>query len=99
MITITLPPEFEQAILECAEHYGTTPELFILDELRTRHLSPPATVNTSAELPSETMAEFFKGYAGTVDSREFVPLGAQLSNDTGKKYKELMMQKHRSGKL
>jgi len=99
MLTVTLTPDLEKVISECAEQQGTTPELYVLDELRTRYLPvTPASKDADAS-QGETMADFFDGYAGTIDSREFVPGGAQLSQDTGRKFKELMIQKHRAGKL
>lgn len=97
MITITLPPELEQIVAERAQQQGTTPELYLLEELRERYL--PEITSTIEEKEGETMADFFEGYAGTIDSREIVPGGAHLSKDTGRKFKELMVQKHRAGKL
>ena len=47
MVTVTLTPELERVIVECAEQQGTTPELYVLDELRTRYL--PTMPCTSAE--------------------------------------------------
>ena len=92
MVTITLPPELEQIVIQRAQQQGTTPELYLLAELRERYL-PKATPDTTPQEGS--MADFFEGYAGTVNSREIVPEGAPLSQDTGRKFKELMLQKHR----
>jgi hypothetical protein len=99
MITVTLTPELEQVIVECAEKLGTTPELYVLDELRMHHLPSNATPSMEADSRVDTMADFFSGYAGTIDSRESVPDGAHLSTGTGRKFGELMIQKHRAGKL
>src|SRR5437868_5182186 len=97
MITITLPPELEQVVTERAEQQGTTPELYLLGDLRERYLLETPPLNE--EQQGETMADFFEGYAGTINSREIVPEGAHLSKDTGRKFKELMLQKYRDGKL
>ncbi len=97
MLTITLPPDIEEVVSEHAEKQGTSPELYLLGELRQRYLPElPAQ-----ELPQdgETMADFFKGYAGTIRSSEFVPGGANLSQDTGKKFAQLMVEKRNKGKL
>jgi hypothetical protein len=97
MVTITLPPELEQIVIERAEQQGTIPELYLLDELRGRYL--PERPSENNEQDNETMADFFEGYAGTVNSREIIPNGVHLSQDTGRKFKELMLQKYRNGKL
>jgi hypothetical protein len=47
VVTVTLTPDLERVIVECAEQQGTTPELYVLDELRTRYL--PTTPRTNAE--------------------------------------------------
>ena len=93
-MTITLPPELKQAIEEQAQRQGTTPELLVLDGLRG--LFMPASTPAS---PGEglTMADFFTGYVGGLHSSEFVPGGAQLSEDTGRKFTELLLKKHREG--
>ena len=98
MVTITLPPDLEQIVTKRAEQQGTTPELYLLDELRERYLQE--TVSQDLELKEgETMADFFVGFAGTVNSREVVPEGIHLSRNTGSKFKELMQQKYRNGSL
>lgn len=97
MITITLSPELERVVTERAEKQGTTPELYSLEDMNERYLSKLPTA--TEEPANETMADFFEGYAGTVNSREMMPEGAHLSKDTGRKFKELMLRKYREGKL
>ena len=46
----------------------------------------------------QTMADFFEGYIGSIDSSEIVPDGSDLSENTGRKFKELVLAKHRDGK-
>jgi hypothetical protein len=91
MVTITLPPELERAVTEQARRQGTTPELLAVEKLRGALL--PASPQ-SAEVAGLTMADFFAGYVGGLHSSEYVPGGAQLSKDTGKKFKELLLKKH-----
>ena len=97
MLTITLTPELEKIVTEKSTQLGTTPELYLLDDLNTRYCAEiPAE---EIPLEGETMADFFKGYIGMVDSREFGNGPSNLSQDTGKKFTELMVKKYRAGKL
>jgi len=96
MITITLPPELEQAVTERAQNQGTTPELLVLDRLREQFLPalPPE------ELPEgATMADFLADFIGCIDSGEIVPGGAQMSKDIGKKFTQDMVEKRKAGRL
>jgi len=90
MITITLPPELESIVIREAQQRGTTPELLTVEKLRGLLLPtlPPETADL-------TMADFFAGYVGGLHSSEFVPGGANLSEDTGAKFKELLLKRHR----
>jgi len=90
MVTITLPPELESIVIREAQQQGTTPELLTLEKLRGLLL--PALPPETADL---TMADFFAGYVGGLHSSEFVPGGANLSEDTGSKFKELLLKRHR----
>jgi len=45
------------------------------------------------------MADFFAGYIGSINSSDVAPGGSDLSENTGRKFKELMLKKHREGKL
>ena len=94
MITITLPPELEKIITERAQQQGTTPELFLLDDLWKRYAPSPLPEPDTETKPveGETMADFFEGYIGVLSSSEFVPGGAQMSKDTGRKFKELLTE-------
>jgi hypothetical protein len=100
MVTITLPPELEQIITERARQQGTTPELWTLDKLR-QSLQSDAPVEATAEpdADSGTMLDFFEGYVGVLHSSEFVPGGAQMSKDIGRKFAEGMVKKRQEGKL
>jgi hypothetical protein len=94
MTTINLPTDLEQAIEERAQQQGTTPELLIVDKLREQFLPSAAPENGTDE---RTMADFFAGYVGGLHSGEFVPGGAQLSTDSGRKFTELLLKKRREG--
>jgi hypothetical protein len=45
------------------------------------------------------MLDFFAGYVGVLQSSEFVPGGAQMSEDTGREFAEGMLKKRQEGKL
>jgi len=96
MITITLPPELEQVLTEQAQQQGTTPELLALDKLRG--LFQPS-LETQASSGEGSMADFFSEFIGTIHSSEIVPGGANLSENTGRKFKDIMLKKHQAGKL
>ena len=92
MVTITLPPELEKNITERANRQGTTPELLTLDSLNQMYIPPAFLSPIEAE---ETLADYWADYIGTIDSREIYPEGSQLSENTGRKFAELMMEKYR----
>ncbi len=100
MVTITLPPELERAVTERAKQQGTTPELWTLDKLQ-QSLQAEAAAELVPEPISEggSMLDFFAGYVGVLHSSEFTPGGAQMSQDTGRKFAEGMLKKRQEGKL
>ena len=52
----------------------------------------------SHEVPSEaqrTLADFLQGHIGVLHSSEYIPGGARLSEDTGRKFTEILIKKHR----
>ena len=100
MVTITLPPELEKVITERAKQQGTTPELWTLDRL-TQFLQAEVAIEDTHEPASEggSMLDFFEDYVGVLHSSEFVPGGAQMSQDTGRKFAEGMLKKRQEGKL
>ena len=100
MITITLPQELEQEVRKLAHRQGTTPELWTLDKLRqslrSELIGEPAPEDAS---PDGTMLDFFAEFIGVIHSSEFVPGGAQMSLDTGRKFADGMLKKRQAGKL
>jgi hypothetical protein len=91
---ITLPPEIEAALTERAQEQGTTPELLAADALRERFA--PAVAEPACE---GSLADYLRDYIGVFDSSEYVPGGARMSEDTGKKFAALMVEKRRRGHL
>ncbi len=96
MTTITLPPDIGEVIEKKAKQRGTTAELLIINELRARHLPP---VSPAPPVEGETMADFFKDFIGCIDSSHTMPDGSNASENTGRRFREIMLRKHRAGKL
>lgn len=100
MVTITLPLELERVVTERAKLQGTTPELWTLNmisqSLQTEIAIEPAPEPTTA---GGSMLDYFAGYVGVLHSGEFVPGGAQMSQNTGRKFAEGMLKKRQAGKL
>jgi hypothetical protein len=81
---ITLTPDIEQALAAEAHKLGLTPEQLALDSLRERFLSPESERSPAAE--QMTLADFLCGHVGVLHSSEYVPGGARLSEDSGRKF-------------
>lgn len=96
MTTITLPPELERVLAEQARLHGTTPEILAIDKLRDYFL-PSERIEGTEE--GETMADFLKEYIGSIDSRDVIPGGANMSEFSGRKLGEIVMKKHKKGNL
>jgi hypothetical protein len=96
MATITLPADLERAISAQARAQGTTLELLALDKLQALFL-PDLQPEDASE--AETMAEFLKDFIGCIDSRDVIAGGANLSEASGRKLGELLVKKHREGRL
>ena len=94
---ITLTPEIETALAQCARKEGTTPEKFVLETLRKRLIS---YVTASVPPPENmTLHDLLKDYIGVMSSSEYVPGGARMSENTGKKFAAGMMRKREQGRL
>ena len=81
---ITLTPDIEQALAAEARKLGRTPEQLALDSLRERFLSPESDLSPGGE--QATLADFLCGHLGVLRSSEYVPGGARLSEDSGRKF-------------
>ena len=96
-MNVSLPPDLEQAVMEHAREQGTTPELIVIDSLRERFLlSPPLSIPTEGE---GTLADFLGKHIGVLHSSEYLPGGARMSEDSGKKFAAGMLQKRQQGRL
>ena len=97
-MTIALPPELEEAVAEEASQKGTTVELLTLDILQERFLKHSSKLPSLNETKVRTRADFFAGYVGGLHSSEFVLGGAQLFQDTGQKFTDLLVKRRNEGK-
>ncbi len=86
---LTLTPDIENALTELASQKGMTPQKLALEGLRK--LFVPASDHAEEHPP--TLADFLNGYIGTIRSSEFIEGGAQLSENTGDEFTQLMLQK------
>ena len=96
-MTITLTPEIESALTQCATREGTTPEQLALETLRKRLAS-----FLIAKAPADeklTLYDLIKDHIGVIDSSEYVPGGARMSENTGKKFAAGMRRKREQGRL
>ena len=92
MITISLPPDIEGPLIEEAQRRGTTPELLVLDSLRTLFVPTPASEEPTGE--NATLSDFLAGYIGTVEgSRE------AFSDNCGQRFAEGLAEKQQRGRL
>ena len=96
MVTIILEPELEQIVTEHARQLGTTPDILIQNDIRQKYL-PAHPLEISIE--EQNMAEFLKDYVGCIDSSKIYPEGSHLSENTGRKFTELMVAKRKQGNL
>lgn len=96
-LTLNIPPEIEEALQVEASQRGTTPELLALDSLRERFPAHPEPESSIKEAGS--MADFLAGYIGALHSSEHVPGGAQMSESSGQRLAEILLEKRRRNRL
>ena len=90
---ITLTPDIERTLTEQARKLGITPEQLVVDSLKERFASASASAVPASQ---GTMADFLHQHIGVLDSREYIPGGARMSEDSGKKFAAGLFKQHRS---
>lgn len=90
MTTITLPPDIEKSLAEQARERGTTPELLAINSLRA--IFAPPVPHDGHE--GDTLYDFLLGYVGTIDGTT-----EALSEHTGQRFTEGLVDKQRQGRL
>ena len=78
---ITLTLNMERTLIEQARKLRITPEQLVVDSLKERLASASAVPESQG-----TLADFLHEHIGVLDSREYVPGGARMSEDSGKKF-------------
>lgn len=97
---ISVPPDIERALTARARALGTTPEILAVDSLRERFSSQSDLDEEPAGTSkANTLADLLDGYIGILHSSERVPGGAQLSEDSGKKFADGLARKRAAGRL
>ena len=96
-MTIQLSPDLEQALAEEARRRGTTPELLVNECLRDRFVH--ASIQAPTGNGAKNLAELLADHIGALQSSEKVPGGARMSEDTGKRFTEILTEQRRQGRL
>jgi len=95
-VSIVLTPEVERALADAAVQEGTTPDeladVYLRERLLTRKYDGSATA-------PRTLAERLAGYVGVLNSSDYVPGGARLSENSGDQFTDLLLEKRRDGRL
>ena len=92
---LTLTPDIENAIKKQAVRRGITPERLVLERLKEIFVA----IEEEPDQPPTSLADLLNGYIGVIHSSEFVDGGAQMSENTGNAFAQLMMQKRAQDRL
>jgi len=90
MIIISLPHDLESPLTEEAQRRGTTPELLVLDSLRT--LFVPASASEKPSSEDDTLLDFLTGYIGTVEGST-----EAFSDNCGQRFAEGLAEQQQRG--
>jgi len=91
---LTLTPDLEQALAAEARKLGIPPEQLALDSLRERFMPSEAAVSLAT---GETLADFLREDIGVLHSSEYIPGGARMSEDSGKKFAAVLVALRQKG--
>ncbi|MFL5381747.1 MAG: hypothetical protein ACJ8GN_04460 [Longimicrobiaceae bacterium] len=92
---IDLTPDLESALTNAARRQGTTPELLAQAYLRERL----EVVVDDVHETCGTLADFLEGYVGVLPIGDEVEGGTRLSEDTGRRFTEVLAQRREAGRL
>ena len=96
-MVIRLTSDIEKALIQHAQKKGTTPERLALESLREWFVSPGEDVH--GEEDAATLADFLAEHIGALSTSEHVPGGAQMSQESGKRFAAGMVEKRRQERL
>ena len=91
---IVVPPDIESALAEHAEKRGTAPEELALQALRERFV--PFAVSSESV---NSLADFLAGHIGVLSSSDVVTDGANMSENGGRKFTDILIDKRKHGRL
>jgi len=94
---IELTPDLESALTDAARRQGTTPELLAQAYLRQQLEVVAEDVHESEN--GRTLADFLEGYVGVLSIGDEVEGGTRLSEDTGKRFTEVLAKRREAGRL
>jgi hypothetical protein len=66
---------------------------------QSRERDDPAAEHPAAKYPPGSLAEALADFIGVLDSGEYVPGGAQMSERTGEKFAEGLVEQRKQGRL
>lgn len=95
-MTIDFTPEVEQRLDDMARRQGITPESLV--RFAVEQMLTPENQVHDAPTPG-SLAELLQGYAGAFDSRDWVPGGARLSENTSEKFADILEEKRAQGRI
>jgi hypothetical protein len=95
-MNITLTPDIERFANDLAKKQGTDVESIVLKTLRECFFRTQRS--KTVEQP-ESLADLLTGYVGAIDSGELAQGGLQLSENSGKRFTELLGRKQQQGKI
>lgn len=93
-ITINLEPQKEEVLRARAARRGRDADGYALELLDRLLDEPEATSPVDAAAPKQTLAEALVGHIGTQQSGR-----GDLSQNTGKAFTQLMIEKRKAGRL
>ncbi len=89
---IELTPDIVAGLTEEAHRRKMAPEQLVIDYLRDR-FRPTSPIDPSSEKPA-TALDMLRDFIGVIDSGEYIPGGARMSEDINRKFTEGLLKKH-----
>ena len=96
-MNITLTPDIEQVLRRAARKQGATVESIVLKTLRECFFQKENKKQDCSTMNS--LADMLQGDIGTIDSGEMVQGGARMSENSGKRFADILAEKQRQGRI
>ncbi len=91
---INLTPEIETALIKRAQRLNASPENLALELLYQQLVDWPS----GQVIEQDNLADFLADHIGSIHSGDQHPGSARLSENTGKRFAEMLQQKRRQGR-